>query len=341
MKTIKSKRRNRSVSFSGLVKSLLIMCCIIMFMAFTPRNDSRNRPEVVMNSKTQEDEKQPITVIPGLWVGEDVQFYVSQDGAWIEGEDWSFEATVYFPEGNPLSLNSTKVQILIPIEIKADGCFHIKGGGTVIDGQFTSSSGCSGIVEHTHSPPLTNASATGTLKWTAMPEKIATPFQNQQHKLKQKDKIYEDGKIGILVNRIERANDFPDIIKSGSPLQRYPSPEDGYDYVIVHFTIDKIRDIHVVGFGGRDDEKSILHTDKGTRHNLTTWHAQGWEYLNPKKITSPSKLVEGGKGIMIYEIPKKEYPTELSFVYYFKETWDDEYNQKGKLNIKFSLLNED
>ena len=169
----------------------------------------------------------------------------------------------------------------------------------------------------------------------------------------QEDIIYEDERIIIIMDSIERTNDFPDIRKPDavylvdelqryfSPLQRNPSPEDGYDYFIVHFTIDKIRDIHVVGFGGRDDEKSILHCDKGMRHNLIAWHAQGVEYLNPKDISSPFKLVEGAKGIMIYEIPNQEYPTELSFVYYFKETWDDEYSQKGEVNIKFRLPNED
>ena len=126
------------------------------------------------------DRDQKVNVEPGLWRGNDVQFVVSQDGSQIvPGEELkkqpedaprSFIATVTFPPGNPIGLRSMGVSILIPIEIESCGRFvHGKGSDTIITGQFTGSSECSGKVTIIHTDFITRASAKGTLSWEAAP----------------------------------------------------------------------------------------------------------------------------------------------------------------------------
>jgi len=153
----------------------------------------------------------------------------------------------------------------------------------------------------------------------------------------QEDIIFEDGHIGIKLDKIEKADSYPSELKV--PGQRYPSPREGYAYVVVYFTIEFIRDIHVVSFGGRDEEKSVLHNGNGKQYGLFTWNARGWEFLDPGSLASPSRLVEGATGILIFEIPAQENLAKLSFVYYFKESWDDEQRQKGEFNINLGLNN--
>jgi len=150
----------------------------------------------------------------------------------------------------------------------------------------------------------------------------------------QKDIIFEDDHIGIKLDKIEKADTYPSEWKV--PGQRYPSPREDYVYLVVYFKIELIRDIHVVSFGGRNEEKSVLHNGNGKQYGLFTWNAKGWEFLDPGSLSSPSELVKGATGIMIFEIPAQENPAELSFVYYFKETWDDEQRQKGELNIDWN-----
>lgn len=164
MKTLTTNRRSQKVSYSGSGKLLIIMCCTIIFIGSSPKTDKQHSAEnVELGSNIQAGQDQMTTVTPGLWIGENVKFYVSSDGKQIKGEDWSFEATVYFPEGNPVGLKSVRVRTLIPIDIDSTGRFQSGG----VEGHFTSPSECLGTVEHIHKEFFPTVSVTGTLKWTA------------------------------------------------------------------------------------------------------------------------------------------------------------------------------
>jgi hypothetical protein len=148
----------------------------------------------------------------------------------------------------------------------------------------------------------------------------------------QRSKIYKDDHIGIKLDQVEKTETYPSELKS--PGQRSPVLEEGYNYVIVKFTIETINNIHVVSFGGRDVEKSVMFDDRGEAHNLRAWNSDGWKYKDPEKgLASPAEIAQGSKSLMVFEIPVNSYFKELEFVYYFKESWDDEQKQKGKLNI--------
>lgn len=154
-------------------------------------------------------------------------------------------------------------------------------------------------------------------------------------KAKQEDKVYEDGRIGVILDKIERADDYPSEWKVAGA--RYLPPKEGHDYVVVYFTLEIIKNIHVVSFGGRGDELSILYDAKGKKYKLATWNSKGWKHIDPDKgFKSPIELVQGAKGIMIFVFPKQEQPSELSFLYYFKETWEDKHKRAGKIKITIS-----
>jgi hypothetical protein len=148
----------------------------------------------------------------------------------------------------------------------------------------------------------------------------------------QRDRVYKDDNIGIKLDLIEKTDNSSSELK----LTGYPVPKlkEGYNYVVVYFTVEIINNIHVVSFGGRGDEKSIMYDDRGEIHKLKAWNSNGWKYIDPDKgLASPSELTQGSKGIMVFEFLENENPKELAFVYYFKDSWDDEHNQKGKINI--------
>ena len=158
---------------------------------------------------------------------------------------------------------------------------------------------------------------------------------SQESNAKQEDKVYEDGRIGVILEKIERSVEYPSEWRVAG--NRYLPPKEGHDYIIVHFTIEIIKNIHVVGFGGRGDEMSILYDAKGKKYKLATWNSKGWKYIDPDKgFKSPIELVQGAKGIMIFVFPKQEQPSELSFLYYFKETWEDKHRRAGKIKITTS-----
>jgi len=154
---------------------------------------------------------------------------------------------------------------------------------------------------------------------------------------KQEDKVYEDGRIGIILDKVERSDDYPSEWKVAG--NQYLPPKKGQDYIVVYFTIAIIKNIHVVNFGGRGDEMSSLYDAKGQRYKLAHWSSKGWEYVYPDKgFESPIELVQGAKGILIFVFPEKVQPTGLSFVYYFKVTWEDKTKRAGKIDIMLPKL---
>ena len=154
---------------------------------------------------------------------------------------------------------------------------------------------------------------------------------SQESNASEKKKVYEDGRIGVILEKIERTVEYPAEWRVAGNL--YFPPKKGHDYVVVYFTIEIIKNIHIVSFGGRGDEVSILHSANGEEYKLATWNSKGWKYQDPSNIRSPSELVRGAEGIMLFVFPKQEQFTQLSFLYYFKETWEDKHKRAGKINI--------
>jgi hypothetical protein len=155
----------------------------------------------------------------------------------------------------------------------------------------------------------------------------------------QEGKLWEDIRIGIIVNKVEKAVILPpEIIEElRSPILstiEMPKPAEGNDLVCIQITIVKITNVHVISLGGRDDEKSFLTDDEGHKYKLNYWNVKGLNLLDLSDIASPHEFIEGSRCILLFEMPKRKEPANLTFVYYFKEAWEDSLSKKGQIDIK-------
>ena len=152
----------------------------------------------------------------------------------------------------------------------------------------------------------------------------------------QEGKLWEDIRIGIIVNKVEKAVVLsPEITEELSLfLKEMPKPAKGNNLVYIQLTIVKIKDVHVISLGGRDDEKSFLTDTEGHKHSLNFCVVKGVEFLDPSDIRSPSEFIEGSRCILLFEMPKRKEPANLTFLYYFKEAWEDALSKKGQIDIK-------
>ena len=158
------------------------------------------------------------------------------------------------------------------------------------------------------------------------------------------EKLWENGQIGVVLNKVERTDVLPSgIIERSTNIQfggisdaqfgQIPELTEGYDFVIVYLNIADIKNVHVVSLGGRGEEKSILYDIEDNKCNLLCWNVQGIKFSDPHDITKPIEFTEDAKCILVFKIPKHEKPKVLTFVYYFKETWEGS-RMKGEIDIK-------
>ena len=153
-------------------------------------------------------------------------------------------------------------------------------------------------------------------------------------------KIWGDDQIGITLDKLQKANVLsPEVIE----MFRFqpgdvPTPSEGYDFVSMFITISRIENVHVVSLGGRGEESAILSDTKGNKYDMSFWNVKGIEYLDPSSFSSPSEFIEGAIALLVFEIPKKEKPAKLTFLYYFKKTWEEESKKTGQIDINLSHI---
>ena len=60
----------------------------------------------------------------------------------------------------------------------------------------------------------------------------------------------------------------------------------------------------------------------------------GLRFTDPNSISSPSELLEGSSGILIFEVPEGSQIKELSLVYSHRASWeDDSPPQRGEMSL--------
>ena len=180
----------------------------------------------------------------------------------------------------------------------------------------------------------------------------------------QEGKLWEDIRIGIIVTKVEKAVALPPEITEelGLFLKEMPKPAKGNDLVCIQLTIVKIKNVHVISmgrgyrgyatrstsskvdyqgnifwdrtYGGNGDEQSFLTDAEGHKYRLNFWQAGGVEFLDLSNLTGSYKFIEGSRCILLFEMPKRKEPANLTFLYYFKEAWEDALSKKGQIDIK-------
>jgi len=126
-----------------------------------------------------------------------------------------------------------------------------------------------------------------------------------QEKPKEKKK-WEDERISIIVDKVERADSFPEELRD--PGFTYHPPEKGKDFVLIHLTIVEKRDLRIKPQEERlfkpnsphlIDDRSETHWASFAQFNLT---------FRPKK-----------SGYLAFIIPKDATPVQLKYVYEYRD----------------------
>ncbi|MCJ7501759.1 MAG: hypothetical protein MUP80_01695 [Acidobacteriia bacterium] len=126
-----------------------------------------------------------------------------------------------------------------------------------------------------------------------------------QEKPKEKKK-WEDERISIIVDKVERADSFPEELRISGFT--YGQPEKGRDIVLIQLTIVEKRDLRIKPEEERlskpncphlIDDRSETHWPSWATFNVT---------LRPKKIA-----------YLPFVIPKDATPVQLKYVYEYRD----------------------
>lgn len=162
---------------------------------------------------------------------------------------------------------------------------------------------------------------------------MSTGFAGDKTVLSTRDagSLWEDGRVGITLNGLERTDAFPSELKTFG--NQYRSPKEGHDFVVVRLSFARIEGVHVTSLGGRRDEKPTLYDTEGHVYGMYSWTVQGIRVLDSRDLSSPSEFVEGSTAMLVFEFPEDKRPARLSFLYYFKETWEGE-KKTGRIDVE-------
>jgi hypothetical protein len=123
--------------------------------------------------------------------------------------------------------------------------------------------------------------------------------------------------IGISVTEVETVQALP-------AEYNVPDASAGHAYVSVHLMVSRIEGVHLVNLLGFGEERPVLHDGDGQSYTLDLGTFKGVKFQDPGDITSPSELVEGAEGLLVFEVPEDRAPADLDLVYSYRESWEDD-----------------
>jgi len=147
-----------------------------------------------------------------------------------------------------------------------------------------------------------------------------TLFSQEESKEK---KRWEDERISITVDKVERSDSFPDKYKR--PYATYRPPNEGCDFVFVHISIVEKKDLKMSQLNLRIFKPNSPHLidDRGKTH-----------WVNMAEYSYESSSLFGGGGLLFFEMPKVATPVQLEFVYpYSGEPPKPKKTQYGSVSI--------
>jgi hypothetical protein len=146
-------------------------------------------------------------------------------------------------------------------------------------------------------------------------------------------KNYEDDRIGVTFEKIEKADKYPAEWRLEG--YRYSLPGKENVYLVVNYTIVRIKDIHLVNCGRdfKKDVSSVLRTANGKEYKPMECILEGFKKKDQNSSTYHPEVEQGAKGMLLFLLPKDEIAIALSFVYVFQYTWEDKDKQVDKIDI--------
>jgi hypothetical protein len=162
---------------------------------------------------------------------------------------------------------------------------------------------------------------------------LISPLMLLSQEQSKEKKIWEDKRIGISLDKLARVDSYPSEFSSSG--HKYPSPKEDYDFVVIHVTITRIKDVHLGMPEPSSTTKPILNDAQGKIYELANLQYTGVEFREGLK--GDYEIIQGAKGIFLFEFPKNEDPIIFRFAYPYWESWDEKIINYGQIDIK--LLN--
>jgi len=130
---------------------------------------------------------------------------------------------------------------------------------------------------------------------------VLLPLEKSKEK-----KIWEDERINITVDKVERADSFPERLRQ--PNATYQPPEKGHDFVLIHISVDEKKDLRIEPSEVRIRKPNCPHLidDRDSTH---------WVSFTHFNITIPGKKI----GYLVFEMPKEATPVQLKYIYQYRE----------------------
>ncbi len=193
----------------------------------------------------------------------------------------------------------------------------------------------------TEEDPVATEGTTVTSDEVTREEPETTPVAEPEPAPESEETEASDSVVTIVLDRLERADTMcPDVVEALSSTSRPyepPAPDTGSDYVCVYLTITRIEDVHMVDGLGHGDEETVLVDGRGQEYEPVAGQLQGIRFMDTSDIRSPIEVVEGATVFWVFEVPKDETPSELKFVYSFKEDWGDEEETEKRAQLDLLL----
>ncbi|UCC39311.1 MAG: hypothetical protein JSV96_16175 [Candidatus Aminicenantes bacterium] len=119
-------------------------------------------------------------------------------------------------------------------------------------------------------------------------------------------KIWEDERISITVDKVERADSFPERLRNS--YTTYHQPEKGHDFVLIHISLDEKKDLRIKASELRNLRPKSPHLidDRDKTH---------WMSFAQYNITIRAKKT----GYLVFEMPKEATPVKLKYIYQYRE----------------------
>jgi hypothetical protein len=138
---------------------------------------------------------------------------------------------------------------------------------------------------------------------------------------------YFDERIGLSVTKVENSKDL-------AAEYDLPDPGEGYTYLSVHLTVNRIEEVHLSTILGFGEENPVLHDSEGQSYTLFFGKIVGIRFKDLHDITSLTEMVEGAEGVLVFKIPEGQVPASLDLIYSYRETWEEDSPKlRGELTI--------
>lgn len=147
------------------------------------------------------------------------------------------------------------------------------------------------------------------------------PLATQSQETSKKKKVWEDERIGMTLERMERADSCPEGLGFSGV------PDKGNDFIIVYIAVVKVnQEVSISAFA--DSQLFAI--------NLIDKEGNAYKSLGFSCAVGPEGgRITTGEGYMIFELPKGASPTRLQFKYPYREEKIDPKEVKfGQIDIE-------